>query len=85
MDLPCFVGDDLAMAFGACDLFAGGVNLNLQAVNAAIDLDYQRLQIDGLAFVIDEMLAGSFGRGLCSFDRRRKTACSLYRGRSARV
>lgn len=49
------------MAIGSVDLFACSVYLYLQAVNAAIDLNYKRLQIDSFAFQVYES-------GSCGFD-----------------
>ena len=56
-DLASLVGYDLAVTLGPGDLLAGSMDLNLQAVDAAIDLDDERLQVDGLTFANDQSLA----------------------------
>src|SRR5204863_7189070 len=61
-----------ALTLCADDFFAGRMNLNLQTVNAAVDLDNERLQIDGSSFVLDKGLSGRFNRRRRFLDGRCK-------------
>src|SRR5258706_12074231 len=67
------------MAFGTDDLFAGGVNLDLQTVDAAIDLDYQRLQIDRFALVVNEAGTSRFSRGGSRFNSGDKSGTIFFK------
>ena len=67
------------MTFCSLNLLASRMHLNLQPVNAAIDLDNQRLQVDGSAFVFDKVLASRFDIGCRGFDRCGKVRAIFFK------